>query len=518
VEKRDLLASTIEPARRRRDGGGWRAPGLTILFHPDARRVGDVAYLVDLLEGKSCRLSRLDPAFCAPGHTEGAPLADRHLSRTPAILSPEGEGVRLEPAGSPLRVDGADLAARVFSRRELERGVVLELAERVVLLLHLLGLPSPRQPDLGMVGESAALEHVRAEVLRVADRAVPVLIGGESGTGKELVARAVAGAGPRARGPFVAVNMAAVPPSVAAAELLGHAAGAFTGAAGAHAGHFAQADGGTLFLDEVGAAPLDVQAMLLRVLENGEVHPLGSERSRVVDVRVLAATDQDLEEAMRAGRFREALFHRLAGYRIQVPPLRERREDLGRLLIHFLREELAAIGEERRLAQLSGPHPWLQAPLVTRLALHDWPGNVRQLANVARHLVLASRGGNSFGAESLPAHLLAGAPPPPHPEAPDDASPRERRRRGEVGEEALLEALRANRWRIGPAARALGIPRSSLYSLIDSSSAIRKAKDVPGEELRACHQTCGGDVDAMAELLQVSSRGIRFRLKELGLA
>ena len=187
------------------------------------------------------------------------------------------------------------------------------------------------------------------------------------------------------------------------------------------------------------------------------------------------------------------------------------------LLVHFLREELAAIGEEKRMAQLSGAHPWLTAPLVTRLALHDWPGNVRQLANVARHLVLASRGGGSTGAESLPAHLLASPPPPPQPEAPD-AALRERRPRGEVGGEALLEALRANRWRIGPAARALGIPRSSLYSLIDSSSAIRKAKDVPGEELRACHQTCGGDVDAMAELLQVSSRGIRFRLKELGLA
>src|SRR4029077_13886298 len=169
--------------------------------------------------------------------------------------------------------------------------------------------------------------------------ATPVLISGESGTGKELVARAIAAAGVRAGRPFVAVNMAALPPSTAPSELFGHRAGAFTGAARQRSGFFAQADGGTLFLDEIATAGLDVQAMLLRALETGETQPLGGESSERVDVRVVAATDEDLHRAMREGRFREALYHRLSACEITLTPLRERRDDLGRLLLHFVRNE-----------------------------------------------------------------------------------------------------------------------------------------------------------------------------------
>jgi two-component system nitrogen regulation response regulator GlnG len=332
-----------------------------------------------------------------------------------------------------------------------------------------------------------------------------------------LVARAIAGTGPRSSGPFVAVNLAALPASMAPSELFGHAAGAFTGASGAHAGLFIQADGGTLFLDEVAAAPLDVQAMLLRVLETREVQPLGSERRRAVDVRVVAATDEDLAEAIGAGRFRDALYHRLSGYEIDLPPLRNRRDDFGRLLIHFLRKELREVGEERRLSELSGKAPWLPVPLVARLACYDWPGNVRQLANVARRLVLATRGGRAAGEEVLPRSMLdwtsqrsseadevAVVGDPSRPPA-------------EIGAEALQVALRENLWRIGATARALGISRTSLYGLIDASDGIRKAKDVPADELRTCYEACGGDLDAMMERLQVSKRGIRLRLKELGL-
>jgi two-component system nitrogen regulation response regulator GlnG len=520
VNASDLLGSTLEPTRIGRTEAGFRVPSLTVLFHlEDPGRIGDVARLMDLLEGRECALSRLEPLFAQPRRTRGQPLGDRHLSRTPAKLIPEGDGVRLVSSGTSLRADGAPLtASQWWSHEQLERGVVIEMAERVVLLLHLLGPPAPRQPELGMVGESEAIERIRAEVLQVAPRQLAVLLLGESGAGKELVARAIAGIGPRASGPFVAVNLAALPASMAASELFGHAAGAFTGASGAHAGLFIQADGGTLFLDEVAAAPLDVQAMLLRVLETREVQPLGSERRRAVDVRVVAATDEDLTEAIGAGRFRDALFHRLSGYEIALPPLRDRRDDFGRLLIHFLRKELRDVGEERRLSELAAKTPWLPVPLVARLASYDWPGNVRQLVNVARRLVLATRGGRVAGEEILPRSMLDWASlrrsEADEPAAAGDPT----RPPSEIGAEALQATLRENQWRIGAAARALGISRTSLYALIDASDGVRKAKDIPPDELRTCYEACGGDLDAMAERLHVSRRGIQLRLKELGLS
>ena len=199
-----------------------------------------------------------------------------------------------------------------------------------------------------MVGESAALRQVRAHVERIADLPVPVLVRGETGTGKELVARAVHLRSPRRDGPFVSVNLGAIPRDLAAAELFGAVRGAYTGAAQDRPGFFRAARGGTLFLDEVGEAPPEVQAMLLRVLESGEMYPVGGQAPVATDVRLIAATDADLEERIRDGRFKAPLLHRLAGYEIRLPPLRERREDIGPLFVHFAREELERIGEAGR--------------------------------------------------------------------------------------------------------------------------------------------------------------------------
>jgi len=221
------------PKPERRNG---RIPALTVVFHPGhPSRAGDLARLSPLAEGRACDLSRLAPEFFSAAGGAHGPLADRHLSRTPVKLSPLGRGLRLEGRGSDLLVDGQPLAgAREVTREELERGLVLVLGNRVVLLLHLVGAPTPRQPRLGMVGDSEALERVRAEVVRVAHLEVPVLLTGESGTGKEIAARALAAAGARAEGPFVPVNLAAVPASIAASELFGHAPGALTGAGRPH--------------------------------------------------------------------------------------------------------------------------------------------------------------------------------------------------------------------------------------------------------------------------------------------
>jgi two-component system nitrogen regulation response regulator GlnG len=189
-----------------------------------------------------------------------------------------------------------------ISGSALDEGVVLELEERIVLLFHRRPAPGPALAErFGLVGESAEIETVRQQIARVAPLPVPVLLRGETGTGKEVVARALHEHSPRAGGPFLSVNLAALPTSLAAAELFGAKKGAYTGAVHDQPGFFGRADGGTLFLDEIGAAPLEVQAMLLRALETGEIVPVGGQTVRRVDVRILGATDADLEEAIRNG-------------------------------------------------------------------------------------------------------------------------------------------------------------------------------------------------------------------------
>jgi two-component system nitrogen regulation response regulator GlnG len=227
----------------------------------------------------------------------------------------------------------------------------------------------------------------------VAPLAVPVLVRGEIGTGKELVARALHQESPRAHGPFVAVNLGALPPSLAASELFGARRSLFTGSGQDQSGAFARADGGTIFLDEIGAAPAEMQLRLLHALETGEIVPVGAKNPRWVDVRIVSATAADLEDAVNHGGFREALLHRLAGCSIHLAPLCERREDIGRLLAWFLRRELAELTDlGDTLPATDAPEPWLPVSLVSRLVRYAWPGNVHQLQTVVRQLVLDSRG------------------------------------------------------------------------------------------------------------------------------
>ncbi|MEQ1566981.1 MAG: sigma 54-interacting transcriptional regulator [Myxococcota bacterium] len=222
---------------------------------------------------------------------------------------------------------------------------------------------------------------------RVAHRNVPVLIEGESGTGKELIARACHAEGPRRHQPFVAINCGAIPPELVESELFGHVKGAFTGAARDRPGHFRAAHSGTLFLDEVGELPLATQVKLLRVLQEGEVTPIGASQPLPVDVRVIAATHRRLLDACRDGHFRFDLFYRLAVAVIVLPPLRARPGDL-RLLIDTVTEELSA--ESHRLSE---PAPRLTTGALAVLQGHRWPGNVRELRNVLRRAHLWSEGG-----------------------------------------------------------------------------------------------------------------------------
>ncbi|MEP7011879.1 MAG: sigma 54-interacting transcriptional regulator [Acidobacteriota bacterium] len=505
-----------------------RVPGLTILHHPERDRAGDRAALTGWAAGRTERLGRSEPAFAAPGRGGERPLADSHLSRRPIEIRPgKAGGILLVRTGSPMSVEvnGAPLGEScALSEQEIARGAILLLGNCVVLCLSPVdpGAADSNGPfDYGLVGESAPMTGLRREIRRVAATDLPVLLSGETGTGKELVARAIHASGRRGRGPFVGVNMAALPPTLAAAELFGVARGAFTGADRARSGHLRRADGGTLLLDEVGEMPAEVQALLLRALETGEVHPVGGDAPFRVDVRLIAATDADLPAAIAAGRFRAPLLHRLAGYEIRLPPLRARRDDFGRLFGSFVRAEVQAAGAVLDEA------PALPARLVAALAAHDWPGNVRELKNAVRRIVLAGLDGGEPAMARQVAQMLepARASGPERapsdrtaPERRQDAPSETRRRPEDVGEDELAEALRANRWRIREAADALGIARTSLYERIAKSPSLRRSSDLGADELREALARAAGDLDAMSEALEVSKRGLVRRLRQLGLA
>ncbi len=234
-----------------------------------------------------------------------------------------------------------------------------------------------------IIGAAPAMQEVFRAIGRLARSNITVLINGESGTGKELVAKALHRHSPRAQKPFIALNMAAIPKDLMESELFGHEKGAFTGAQARRAGRFEQADKGTLFLDEIGDMPAELQTRLLRVLADGEYYPVGATSSVKVDVRIIAATHQNLENLVTEGRFREDLFHRLNVIRIHIPPLRERIQDIGLLMRHFLTQAAGELNTEIKILR-----PETEAFLMTL----PWPGNVRQLENTCRWLTVMASG------------------------------------------------------------------------------------------------------------------------------
>ncbi len=269
---------------------------------------------------------------------------------------------------------------------EFERALlgVLEQA-RAVLPAASMGQGSPAAPipmQFGMVGKSPAMQKVFALLEKVVDSDVSVLIQGETGTGKELVARALHHWGARKSKPFMAENCAAVPAELLESELFGHKRGSFTGAVSDRDGHFVAANGGTVFLDEIGDMPLAMQAKLLRVLQEGEVRPVGSNKIVKVDVRVVAASNRDLRAMCKAGTFREDLYFRLNVITVHLPPLRERTGDV-RHLVRFL---------QTKLAQEMGRVPDVDESALTALERWHWPGNVRELENEIRRAAALSQG------------------------------------------------------------------------------------------------------------------------------
>jgi transcriptional regulator with GAF, ATPase, and Fis domain len=310
----------------------------------------------------------------------------------------------------------------------------------------------PLVPFEGLVGESDALQRVLEEVALVADTDATVLITGESGTGKELVARAIHERSPRRQGPLVRTNCAAISETLFESELFGHARGSFTGAWHDRAGRFEAAHGGTVFLDEIGEVPLAMQSKLLRVIQEKELERVGETRPRKVDVRIVAATNRELEAEVEAGRFRADLYYRLNVFPIRIPPLRERLEDIPLLAEHFV--QAAA----RRLHR---PAPRLTEPAVRELRARDWPGNVRELENVIeRAVILAVDGQLHFDGAPAGVSLKASAQARDLPLLSRGAIEKHQR-------EVILAALERTGGRVSGArgaAELLGMKASTLFS------------------------------------------------------
>jgi two-component system nitrogen regulation response regulator GlnG len=516
-----LDASTLQRRTPHKEPGAELVPVLTIAAHPDAARVGECLVLGEVAAGREILIARGSPTFHRRGSQLGAPLADPFISRRPIRISAGAEQrIRItQDGGTAITIGSVEHSDVEVGPLTTRIGIPIQLANRIVLVLHLAEPGAPDHGDpLNMIGQGLGIERLRSAIRRVADLEVPVLLRGETGTGKELVARALHDRSTRASGPFVSVNLGAVPKELATAELFGSVRGAYTGAIRDRDGYFQAARGGTLFLDELGEAPPDVQAMLLRVIEAGELYPVGGSTPVKTDVRVIAATDADLDAQIRGGRFKAPLLHRLAGHEIHVPPLRERAEDVGLLFYHFARLELAAIGELGRLTEQDPlADPWLPTWIAVRLIGYRWPGNIRQLRNLTHQLIISSRGephlrpsaqlASELAADAMPAYTAFTTPSPPIV----------RRRPAEVTEVELLDALRASSWDLKAAADRLGIPRASIYAMIERSPHVRTAGDLSATEIEQCHRDCAGDLARMAERLEVSRRALGRRVKELGL-
>lgn len=342
-------------------------------------------------------------------------------------------------------------------------------------LKHTLASLSAEDP---LIGQSAGFRAMRERMESYARTDFPVLVTGESGTGKELVARRIHRLSSRREAPFLVQNCSAIPESLLESELFGYRKGAFSGAAKNRAGLFQAADGGTLFLDEIGDMPLNLQARILRVIQNGEVKPLGATQTQRVDVRIVSATNRDLRQMVAENLFRQDLFFRLSVLPLQVPPLRQRREDIPLLLRHFL---------VREAGRLQAAVKRFSPEALERLQQHGWAGNVRELENLVRYLLVVTEG-DVIAAADLPAPLMAAAESAMGAEARgadrraagggrragDPALPYGERSWEEVERDFALYQLNRFKWNISRAARAAGINRSTFVSRLRRLG-IRKA-------------------------------------------
>jgi len=367
-----------------------------------------------------------------------------------------------------MAVRATRLGALDFLEKPISTEKLLLTVENVLRLQRLESENRQLRQRLGkheIVWSGEAMRKVMSQIERVAASETRVCILGETGTGKELIARTLHERSPRASGPFITLNCAAVPAELIESELFGHEKGSFTGAAARHIGKFEQAEHGTIFLDEIGDMPLPMQAKLLRVLEENEIERIGGDKPILVDVRVLVATHRDLGALAKEGKFRQDLFHRVYVFPLLLPPLGERREDIPNLVEHFAKQVCAQNG-------------WKPVPFtpeaIQALQSHPWPGNVRELRNVVERLMLLATEGQ---VDTATVHVaLPGTPDSPASTRSGLLSDRVQSFEREV----ILSELKRNHSHITNTARALGLERSHLYKKCEQLgielSAVRKEK------------------------------------------
>jgi len=376
----------------------------------------------------------------------GLELLEKFRSQHPEceVIVLTGRGT-IESAVQAMKLGAFDYLTKPFSLKELE-ATILKAYEKHCLRkenLQLKALLARSAPQQEMIGDSAVIREVYRLIERAGPSGKAILIQGESGTGKELVARALHRCSHRADKPMVVINCAALPEALLESELFGHEKGAFTGAISAKPGLFEVADGGTLFIDEIGELPGPLQAKLLRVLEDGSLRRVGSIKERRVDVRLLAATNRNMADEVRSGRFREDLYYRINVMSLELPPLRERAGDIPMLVAHFLGRDWEIDPEALRL-----------------LEQFDWPGNIRQLSNaLERARILADDG--IIRVADLPHDVISGrkVDAPVANVETDDLSAIERSK--------IIEVLKRKGGNKSRAARALGIDRRKLYRLVE---------------------------------------------------
>ena len=372
-----------------------------------------------------------------------------------------------------MAVRATKLGALDFLEKPISTEKLLLTVENALRLRRLESENQQLRQRLGkheIVWKGEAMRRVMAQVERVAASETRVCILGETGTGKELVARTLHERSARASGPFVTLNCAAVPAELIESELFGHEKGSFTGAAGRHVGKFEQAERGTIFLDEIGDMPLQMQAKLLRVLEENEVERVGGEKAIRVDVRVVVATHRDLESQVREGKFRQDLFHRIYVFPLVLPPLRERGEDIPTLVEHFS-------------AQVSAQNGWKSVPFtpeaIARLQAHPWPGNVRELRNMVERLMLLAPNGkvdHETVELALPQATVSAV------SNEHGTGPLAERVQG-FERDVILAELKQHHYNVTSAAKALHLERSHLYKKAEQLGidlrAVRREQESP---------------------------------------
>ncbi len=476
---------------------------LGVMWHKDARLIGAVTPLRFDKAGKAA-VCRLSPSFKKLGDSVETTLLDQHISRSPIIIE------RVAPQQFAFTPPASSMSVSVNGRIVKERTVAAldELGEEIIIALGNSAIlcicdTQARQnttapEEYGLTGVSRNMALTRDAIRRVADVNIPVLIRGETGTGKELVAQAIHRASNRTKKPLLAVNMATLSPSLAAAELFGVKRGAFTGASHDKKGLFEQADGGILFMDEIGDMPRDVQPMLLRALEAGEIRRVGDDKIRKIDVRIIAATDRSLDLKENEPSFNQPLLRRLESFAIDMPPLRTRRIDIGLLIKSFL--------EQGMYGDATTDSHELSLSAIHRMALHSWPGNVRELRNAVQKIIL----GQPVAFEKLNASTST---PDQEKLVGQKISKPKYRAATTISDEELVGALDGADWVIKDAAKKLNISRTALYELMSKSSKVRKIDDISDDELLKVVQLNPSSIALWAKHLRVGREALRKKIR-----